>query len=408
MAHQDQLSEWFAMVSTNFPCLSRPQAHVLALWSYGIVMTRCCGRTTVAAFLALLLHRKAASLNQQLQEWLLPASAKAGAKRGIKRATLEVTTCFVPLLAWVLRLWHTTTLALAIDATTLQDRFTLLVVSVVYRGCAIPVAWRVLPSGQKGSWRAAWLKLLRQLRPAIPPNISVLVLADRGLYAGWLFRRIVRLGWHPFLRVNAHTTFRPSGRARWYRLRDLVPRLGDRWQGSGTAFKTAGSQLRCTLAACWEAGYAEPWCVLTDLAPSACESVWYGLRSWCEQGFKCLKRGAWMWQHTRMSDPERVARLGLALALATLWMLSVGSEIEVVLSEPGLPELQGVLQQSARRPRQRQVRVLRLGVMWLMVQVLQGQSVPLPRMLLPEAWPSPPARPHLPLLLEDALHVPVS
>jgi hypothetical protein len=30
----------------------------------------------------------------------------------------------------------------------------------------------------------------------------VVVLADRGLYAPWLFAAIVRLGWHPGLRVN--------------------------------------------------------------------------------------------------------------------------------------------------------------------------------------------------------------
>ncbi|HET6789886.1 MAG TPA: hypothetical protein VFH49_18125, partial [Aquabacterium sp.] len=269
---------------------------MLALWSYGIVMTRSCGRTTVAVFLALLLGRKAATLAQQLQEWLLPADKKAGAKRGSKRRTLAVSSCFAPLLAWVVRLAHPATLALAIDASTLHDRFVLLVVSVVYRGCAIPVAWTVVPAGQRGSWRASWLRMLRHLRPAVPRDVTVLVLADRGLYARWLFRRIVRLGWHPFLRVNTHTTFRPAGRARFYRLNELVPIGGARWQGEGTAFKTPNARLVCTLTAWWSAEHAEAWCVLTDLPPSACEVTWYGLRSWCEQGFKVLKRGAWFWQ----------------------------------------------------------------------------------------------------------------
>jgi hypothetical protein len=404
MAHQDRLSEWTRMVSTNLPQLSKPQARVLALWSYGIVMTRSCGRTTVAAFLALLLGRKAATVAQQLQEWLLPAQAKAGAKRGIKRATLDVSSCFAPLLAWVLRLWSGTTLALAVDASTLSDRFTLLVISVVYRGCAIPVAWTVLPGGQKGAWRQAWLRMLRVLRPAVPPTLSVLVLADRGLYARWLFRRIVRLGWHPFLRINGHTTFRPHGRAHFYRVRDLVPQVGRSWQGRGTAFKTPGSHLECTLTACWSEPHAEPWCVLTDLVSEACQAVWYGLRSWCEQGFKCLKRGAWFWQHTRMDDAERVARLGLALAVATMWMLSVGSEAEELLSEPELAPIYGLLQQSVRRPRQRQVRVLRLGLLWLLVCVLHGRGVPLPKRLKPEPWPQPAALPYLPPLLEDCAH----
>lgn len=404
MAHQDGLSAWSATVSTNLPHLSGPQARVLALWSYGIVMTRTCGRTTVAAFLALLLGRKAATVAQQLQEWLLPASAKAGAKRGIKRQTLDVTTCFAPLLAWVLRLWTGSTLALAVDASTLDARFALLVISVVYRGCAIPVAWTVVPAQQRGTWRTAWLRMLRQLRPAVPPSMTVLVLADRGLYARWLFRRIVRLGWHPFLRINAHTTFRPHGRARWYCLRDLVPTVGRSWHGTGTAFKTAGSHLPCTLTACWQEGHAEPWCVVTDLPPAACRVVWYGLRAWCEQGFTCLKRGAWLWQHTRMTDPERVARLGLALAVATLWMLSVGTELEEALTDPEVPDLYHLLHQSVRQPRRRQVRVLRLGLLWLLVRVLGGHGVPLPRRLIPDPWPTDAPTIRLPPLLEDHLH----
>ena len=106
----------------------------------------------------------------------------------------HVETCFAPLLGWVVSWWQGTQLALAIDATTLGTRFVVLAVSVVYRGCAIPVAWVILPAGAKHAWRREWLRLLRRLRPAIPRGWTVIVLADRGLYAPWLFRRIVTPG----------------------------------------------------------------------------------------------------------------------------------------------------------------------------------------------------------------------
>lgn len=44
-------------------------------------------------------------------------------------------------------------LALVLDATHLGERWTVLSVSVVVRGCALPVAWRVFPKHAKGSWR---------------------------------------------------------------------------------------------------------------------------------------------------------------------------------------------------------------------------------------------------------------
>jgi hypothetical protein len=68
-----------------------------------------------------------------------------------------VTTCFAPLLGWVLSWWQGTQVALALDASSLGDRFVVLALSVVYRGCAIPVAWTILPANQKHAWRGEWL-----------------------------------------------------------------------------------------------------------------------------------------------------------------------------------------------------------------------------------------------------------
>ena len=105
---------------------------------------------------------------------------EAAAKRGPPRGALAVEPCVVPLRAWVVHQWEGTPVALALDATTLGTRFTVLVISVVYRGCAIPVAWTVLAATAKHAWRREWLRMLRQVRRAVPRSWTVLVLADRG------------------------------------------------------------------------------------------------------------------------------------------------------------------------------------------------------------------------------------
>ena len=132
--------------------------------------------------------------------------------------------------------------------------------------------------------------MLHQLQATVPATMTVIVLADRGLYAHWLFQAIVHLGWHPLLRVNAGGLFRPRGGARWRWLPSFAPQPGTRWQGTGTAFKTC--PLNCTLLACWEPAQAERWRLVTDLPPAASSAAWYGLRAWIEQGFKLTKRGA--------------------------------------------------------------------------------------------------------------------
>jgi hypothetical protein len=181
MTCSERVSQWSATVSRQLPHLSRPQASVLALWSLGIVLAHSCGLSQVSVLLAMFLGQQEETLRQRLREWYYPATDKAGQRR----RTLEVATCFAPLVHWVLAWWpdESQELALALDATTLGQRFTVLCVSVLVRGCAIPVAWKVLAYNQKGSWQPYWQVLLAHLEGVIPADWTVLVLADRGLYA---------------------------------------------------------------------------------------------------------------------------------------------------------------------------------------------------------------------------------
>ncbi|HEV8639333.1 MAG TPA: transposase [Chloroflexota bacterium] len=411
MADQTALYQWTAIIGTALPLLSTAQVRVLAQWSLGLVLARSCALTAVSLFWATALAQSEPTARQRLREWCYAADDKAGAKRGIKRREVPVTDCFVPLLGWVLSWWEGDQLALALDATTLGERFVVLAVSVVYRGCAIPVGWVILPAGEKHAWKHEWLRLLRHLRPAIPATMTVIVLADRGLYARWLFVRIVRLGWHPFLRVNAGGTFRPDGWHHFARLGDFAPTPDSRWQGTGTAFQGKQSRLRCTLLAWRKAGCKDVWLILTDLPPDAADAGWYGLRAWIEQGFKVTKRGGWQWQRTRMTDPDRAARLWLAVAVATLWLLSVGGAAEVTVPASTLLDVTQALAQGRRQrqaTRLRAVSIFRRGLTLIWAALLNRAPLPTGR-FVPEPWPTvaqcraaPTLCPHLTTPLQEA------
>ena len=397
---QAGFEQWLTTIMQHLSPLSKPQATVLALWSFGMVLARSCALTAVGQLLAAGMQRKEQTVRQQLREWY----SDVPRKRGAKRQALRVETCFAPLLGWVVSWWQGTQLALAIDATTLGQRFVVLAVSVVYRGCAIPVAWVILPAGAKHAWRREWLRLLRRLHRAIPRDWTVIVLADRGLYAPWLFRRITRLGWHPFLRINTGGTFRPQGQVRGVSLKTLVPQPGTTWQGSGIAFKGRHRQLHCTLLACWEAGYKDPWLILTDLPPETTTACWYGLRAWIEQGFKITKRAGWQWQRTHMTKPERAARLWLAVAVATLWLLSVGGEADETIPASTVPDVTALVPhqpRTRRATRLRLVSIFRRGWNLILVALLDQAPLPMGR-FVPEPWPAVPmpdeAPPVLPVL----------
>ena len=199
----------------------------------------------------------------------------------------------------------------------------------------------------------------------------------------------MRLGWHPLLRINTGGTFRPAAHARYQPLHSLVPQPGTQWVGRGTAFQGPRRRLNCTLLARWDEGYADPWFLLTDLAPTAGEACWYGLRAWIEQGFKLTKRGGWQWQRPRMADPQRAARLWLAVAVATLWLLSVGGLAEATIPVGTLLPLppDGCPVVRPRRATQlRLVSVFRQGWMTILVGFCNHRRLPLGR-FVPEPWP---------------------
>jgi hypothetical protein len=391
MTRPSGLSQWHQIVSTQFPNLSSPQVTVLVLWSVGIVLAQSCGLTTVAALLAYLRNCAETTIREQLRDWYRDATAKSGAKRGRKRQQLDVTTCFAPLLRWVIAWWNPNCrqIALAMDASTLGQRFTILTISVVVRGCAIPVAWKVVEATRAGAWRPHWIALVEALDGSIPVDWLVIVLADRGLYARWLFTTIQARGWHPYLRINRQGQYRPQGAATFRPLTQVIARVGQAWVGRVTCFATKDRQLDCTLLARWDAPYRDPWLILTDLPPAGADVAWYGLRAWIECGFKDSKRGGWHWEQTKMTNPRRAERLWLALAVATLWTVSVGCQAEASVPVPLLSDLPEQHIARRRATHQRPARALscfRRGRLLIVAALCAGHAVPQGR-LLPEAWP---------------------
>lgn len=335
MSYPSELDYWTEEVSTAFEGMSQSQARVLALYSYGMVMTQRCGQRIVTLFLALLLGVEAGNIRQRLREWTYEAQQK----RGKKRRTVEVESHFAPLLRWVMRSWEKPKqVVLALDVTYLRDRHTILTVSVVYRACAIPVAWRVLKSNEKGAWHPLWVALLKGLHPAVAKSCTVMVLCDQGLYSKRLFEVICQLHWHPLMRIRTQGLYRRQGAKHWHPLDKIAFRgMKSKWL-QAQCFKA--DPLRCTLWVQWLAQYDQPCLLVTDLAPKQVKGNPYALRTWMESGFKDLKRGGLRWEQTKMTVPLRLERLLFVMALAMFWLVRQGSvQADLLFSETPLLSL---------------------------------------------------------------------
>lgn len=343
-----------------------------------MVMAKSCGVSSVAQVMSGLIGQKVDNVRQRLREWCWEAEDKAGKKR----RTLVVEDCFASLLGWVLSWWDPQEhrLALALDASTLGDRYVVLALSVLYRGCAIPIAWKIFSFDQQSEWKPEWLALLGRFQQVVPPDWLVIVLADRGLYADWLFAAIQKLGWHPFLRINANGKYCGEGSSQFLPLTQLAGRVGCHWAGQVTCFKN--KPVRATLLVSWAEAYSDPWLILTDLLPEQANIAWYSLRAWIECGFKHTKRGGWHWNATRMTDPQRAQRHWLAIAVATLWVVSVGGEADAALPASTLEPFPPIRHPRLHRSRPRILSCFRSGLLAILSNLLNHHPLPLGAFLL--------------------------
>ena len=265
--------------------------HNWPVWSPYQVRGRLCGAILAgsacqnAVASALSPWRSWNNLRQYLRQWLYDGSDRARPCQ----TQLDVTLCFAPLLRWVLTWWVSGRLAVAIDPTLKGDQTTAIVISVLYRGCAIPVAWSIHRPTQKGSWMDSTVELLRELAPAVPREMTVIVLCDRGISSPKLWKQIRAQGWHPYMRYRKNVSFCAQD-GRRLPAQQFVSRPDTAWIGCGTAFSTPNAKRRCTLLAVWYVEQEEPWIILTDLPPEDAGPSWYALRFWIELGFKACPR----------------------------------------------------------------------------------------------------------------------
>ena len=354
------------------------------------------------------------NLRQYLREWLYDGSDRTSPCQ----TRLDATLCFAPLLRWVLAWWRSGRLApvsstgqaLAIDPTLEGDQTTAIVISVLYRSCAIPVAWRIHPATQRGSWMDPTVELLEELAPAVPHEMSVIVLCDRGISSPKLWQQICAQSLPPattgglaprYALSEEHHLLR---RRRQTIARPALPfpsryRLGR----SGRRLQHPQGQSRCTLMVSATSnrrnpGSSSPTCLQRKSAsvgtPCASGSNWASKPA-LGHDRGAIKSLGWKWDKTRRTDPARISRHWLVLSVTTLLALAYGTRVEDAhdrrIAPGNLRTPPQTLASNHRDPRSRPARtvsVIRHGIDWLRRLLLKGRLWS--RVwLLPEPGPEP-------------------
>jgi hypothetical protein len=91
-----------------------------------------------------------------------------------------------------------------------------------------------------------------------------------------------------------------------------------------------------------------------------------------------------------MIDPERATRFWLAIAVATLWVLSVGGQADANIRESSfdaLPENHIARRYSRKTSYSRFLSCFHRGIMIIITTLIAQRQLPLGR-FIPEPWPT--------------------
>jgi hypothetical protein len=305
-AIRDALTQWYPGQPTG--TVARHLTTLAALIS-GIVASKSPQLPTIAA--------KAPDGTQ-------PESRVKRFARWIRHDQITEEVYFIPYAEMLLHHLALQTLVLVIDGSVVGRGCVALMIHVVYKGRALPLAWQVR-TGKKGHFpEALHIALVEQMHKLIPAGAGVVLLGDGEFDGTRLQHRVQEYHWAYVVRTGSHIT------VVWDSERFRCDTVGACIK-PGTIVEL--TDVRVTEAAygplrlicCWAKGYKEPLYLLTNMtsAEEACRL--YEKRFRIETFFSDQKSRGFHLHKSHIADPHRLGRLLMAACLAYIWIVYLGS-----------------------------------------------------------------------------------
>jgi hypothetical protein len=224
--------------------------------------------------------------------------------------------------------WAEQKAVLALDSSMLWGRYVIIRVSLIYRGRALPLAWKVLEHGSASVSFAEYEPILKEVNRLLPLHCQVVLLADRGFADVDLMQLAVRLGWNFNIRAKGnllvHRAFKPTS----CKMSLLMPPKGEvRLIHTVQITQRRFGPVHLVLAHVrTQKGY-EQWILISDRPTSRDTLDEYALRFDIEENFLDDKSAGFQLEASELRDANALSRLCLVLAVATLYLVSTGTAI---------------------------------------------------------------------------------
>ncbi|GHO82492.1 transposase [Dictyobacter formicarum] len=310
------ITQWTRQVKDLFPGLHAYQQAALAFCVQGVVLSGTA-----------VLQKVAEAIWEYSDRETKMMSHEKRLQRFTENERIDVDGCWDRFLEQVLPHWNGKSVTLVLDVMPYTTEASIVYVGLLVYSRILPLAWCVMPQQQR--WEQSQWDLVNTLFTRIHgwlKGSTCTVLADRGLSCLPLIRLCQQMGWHYVLRIKQQEWFRRKLRHAyqgWQRCHHSVKQAGQQWYGQVLLWKE--HQFATTLSLCWEAGYEEPWILISDLPASHARVTDYGKRMKVEATFQDDKSRGGGIECSRFTKRDHLHRWLLVVFLATWWIAHLGS-----------------------------------------------------------------------------------
>ena len=244
--------------------------------------------------------------------------------RWVDNTRIDYERYYLPFAEVLLKCLAANPLVFAIDGSTVGRGCICLMVSVIYQGRALPIAWLVV-RGKKGHLpQDKHLQLVEELKRIVPQEASVYFLGDGEFDGTGLLEKITDYDWHYICRTAKTASVFVKGK------KTNCGKLGNGiLSGQTNIYKdilfTNQQHGPLNLIVWWGKEYKEPiyWVSDPTSKTEACQV--YKKRFRIETFFSDQKSRGFHIQKSHLSNPDKLARLLIAACLAYIWIVYLGN-----------------------------------------------------------------------------------
>jgi len=234
---------------------------------------------------------------------------------------------FLPYADVLLRHLALQTVVLVMDGSGVGRGCTALMIHVVYKGRALPLAWLVRQAPKGHFPEDLHIAVVELMREVIPEGAKVVFLGDGEFDGTALQATLNEAGWSYACRTALSTV------ATWEGVTFRLDTLGA-CSKPGTLIElkevqfTRGAYGPVMVLSCWAKGYQDPLYLVSNMATAEDACRFYAKRFRIETFFSDQKSRGFHLHKSHMSDVQRLSRLLIAACLAYIWIVYLGSACE--------------------------------------------------------------------------------